>query len=103
MPLPLDCFTAWITTRHLENPEDFFFDYTETALVPIDGRDTYYVLSDAANADDIFGRNTSYVTDPEECMADNFGYAMTYGIDGMEYHSPEIIQGILDYVSIKER
>ena len=36
--------------------------------------------------------------DPEECMADNFAYAMMFGPDGPEgdsYPNPEIIGGIL--------
>ena len=43
--------------------------------------------------------HTGYVTDPEECMADNFAYAMLYGMrgnDGNGYPNPEIIQGIID-------
>ena len=47
------------------------------------------------------GTNTGYVTDPEECMADNFAYAMLYGMkgkDGKGYPNPEIIQGIIDYL-----
>ena len=45
--------------------------------------------------------HTGYVTDPEECMADNFAYAMLYGKkgkDGKGYPNPEIIQGIIDYL-----
>lgn len=37
--------------------------------------------------------------DPEECLADNFKYAMYYGIDGWNgqgYPNPEIIQDIID-------
>ena len=46
-------------------------------------------------------RDTGYVTDPEECMADNFAYAMLYGMkgkDGKGYPNQEIIQGIIDYL-----
>ena len=42
--------------------------------------------------------HTGYVTDPEECIADNFAYAMLYGMkdnDGNGYPNPEIIQGII--------
>lgn len=49
----------------------------------------------------MFGKNTSYVIDPEECMADNFEYAMFYGMDGIDgqgYPNPEIIQGVIDIV-----
>ena len=31
---------------------------------------------------EIFGTNTDYVIDPEEYMADNFGYTLAYGMDG---------------------
>ena len=50
----------------------------------------------------LYGANTDYDIDPEECMADNFKYAMYYGIDGKDgqgYANPEIIQGIIDIVS----
>lgn len=96
---PVDCFTAWMSAKHFEKEGDSFFDYKVTALVPIDGSDTYYVEDDAENFYEIFGRNTDYVMDPEECMADNFSYAMTYGKDGREYENPEIIDGILEIVS----
>jgi hypothetical protein len=49
----------------------------------------------------VFGKNTGYVNDPEECLADNFSYALVYGIEGRDkqgYPNPEIIQGILDYL-----
>ena len=50
----------------------------------------------------MLGENTDYTIDPEECMADNFMYAMLYGMDGKDkqgYPNPEIIQGIIDAVS----
>lgn len=69
-----------------------------TALVPVYGSDTYYTPEQAENFDEVFGTNTDYVVDPEECMADNFGYALTYGMNGPTgngYPNPEIIEGIL--------
>ena len=51
---------------------------------------------------EVFGDNTDYVIDPEECMADNFGYALTYGMDGPTgggYPNPEIIEGIFAILS----
>ena len=72
------------------------------ALVPTDGSDTYYTRERASNFDEVFGTNTRYVIDPEECMADNSAYAMFYGIkgkDGKGYPNPEIIQGVIDAVS----
>lgn len=72
------------------------------ALVPIDGTDTYYLSEQASNFDEVFGTNTQYVIDPEECMADNFAHAMLYGTEGKNgqgYPDPEIIQGIIDILS----
>ena len=76
-----------------------FFDFATTALVPVDGTDVYYSIDQVSNFDEVFGTNTDYVVDPEECMADNFSFAMVYGMDGPEhkgYHNPEIIEGIID-------
>lgn len=45
---------------------------------------------------DAFGENTKYITDPEECMVDNFSYALVNRLDGqMKYNNPNIIEGIL--------
>lgn len=93
----IDCFMAFITTRHFEKEGDRFFDCSSTALVPIDGTDTYYLPEQAANFDEVLGTNTGYVVDPEECMADNFAYLIAYdkeGPEGKGYPNPEIIEGI---------
>lgn len=98
----IDCFTAWITTKHYDEVLSGWSDYETTALIPIDGTDIYYTREQASNFYEVFGENTPYVIDPEECMADNFKYAMLYGIsgkDGKGYPNPEIIQGIIDAVS----
>ncbi len=94
----VECFTDWVTTKHFQKEGDNFFDCATTALVPVDGTDTFYTPDQAANFDEVFGKNTEYVTDPEECMADNFALAMAYGMagpDGSGYESPEIIEGII--------
>ena len=93
----IDCFTDFVTTRHFEQEGDSFFDCATTALIPVDGSDVYYTPEQAENFDEVFGTNTDYVVDPEECMADNFGYALTYGMNGPTgngYPNPEIIEGI---------
>lgn len=94
---PVECFTAFVTTKHFEKEGERFFDSGTTALVPIDGSDNYYTPEEAENFDEIFGKNTDYVIDPEECLADNFGYLLAYGMDGPEgkgYPNPEIITSI---------
>ena len=94
----IDCFTDLITTQHFEKEGDLFFACETTALIPIDGSDMYYTLGQAENFKEVFGANTAYVIDPEECMADNFSYALTYGMEGPAgggYPNPEIIEGIM--------
>ena len=98
---PIDCYTACITTKSYAEAQSGFMSNDTTALVPVDGTDIYYTSEQASNFDEVFGTNTGYVTDPEECMADNFAYAMLYGMkgnDGKGYPNPEIIQGIIDYL-----
>ncbi len=98
----IECFTDFVTLEHFGKKGDNFFELGVVALVPVDGSDVYYRASQAANFDDVFGRNTDYIIDPEECMADNFAYTMTYGIEGQDgegYKTPEIIEGIIAYLS----
>jgi hypothetical protein len=95
----IDCFAAFVTTKHFENEGDRFFPLGTTALVPVDGSDVYYPKDQVSNFDEVFGTNTGYVIDPEECMADNFSFAVVYGTDGPDhegYDNPEIIEGIID-------
>ena len=68
----------------------------------MDGSDKYYFKEDASNFDDLFGKNTDYVIDPEECMADNFRFAVVYGKKGPEgkgYETPEIIDRIYEILA----
>ena len=98
----IDCFTVWIKPNHFADAKTEEEADDKTALVPIDGTDTYYIMDDKVNYKDVFGTNTDYDIDPEECMADNFKYAMYYGIegkDGQGYSDPDIIRGIIDIVS----
>ena len=98
----VDCFLVWITTTDYSETQPGAGPEKITALVPIDGTDVYYTQDQASNFDAVFGTNTDYATDPEECMADNFAYAMYYGIDGPDgqgYPNPEIIRGVIDAVS----
>lgn len=98
----IDCFMDMATTKHFEHEGDTFFAYMQPVLIPIDGSDTYYPYTMAENFFDILGYNTNYVDDPEECLADNFSYAMVYGMKGNSrngYETPEIIEGIISYLS----
>ena len=98
---PVDCYMAYITKKHFEKEGDMFFDSGTAVMVPVDGTDMYYYPEDASNFDEVFGINTSYTIDPEECMATNFGYLLAYDQDGPEgkgYNTPEIIEGIREYL-----
>lgn len=98
----IDCFPVYIYTKDYAEAKSDRDDGAAVVLVPIDGTDTYYEKEQASNFDEIFGTNTYYVIDPEECLADNFKLAMLYGMKGKNgsgYPNPEIIQGIIDIVS----
>ena len=98
----IDCFLIYIYTKNYAEVQSDREDCSAVVLAPIDGTDTYYEREQASNFDEVFGTNTYYVIDPEECMADNFKLAMLYGMKGRTgngYSNPEIIQGVIDTVS----
>ena len=89
-----NCAVVFTTHMPFAKAGDSFFDGMATGLVPIDDMTTMYTADEAANFWDVFGRNTDYVIDPEETLADNFADTMIYGVDGKDYKTPEIIQAI---------
>ncbi|MDO4405310.1 MAG: hypothetical protein Q4C09_09775, partial [Atopobiaceae bacterium] len=89
------CTVVFDAKEFFEKPGDNFFDMGGTGLVPVDNLDKIIDSEQASDFWDVFGSNTDYVIDPEETMADNFGFLVAYGRDGMEYKTPEIIDGIL--------
>ena len=98
----IDCFVDLITTKHFENVGDSFFNCMTAGIIPIDGSDVYYLPEQAENFYDIFGRNTGYTVDPEECMADNFAYALMYGTENAKDNGIEdvyILEAVLNYLS----
>ena len=92
-----DCTVIFTTSKPFEQPGDNFFAGMVTGLVPIDDLSVMYTSEDAANFWDVFGKNTGYVIDPEETMADNFAYTIIYGME-REYETPEIIEAIDTYL-----
>jgi hypothetical protein len=73
-------------------------------LLPVRTQDRFYFADDVPDFFNVVGRNTGYVIAAEECMADNFAYAMVYGSrdrDGNEYPSQDIIDSILEKCSGK--
>lgn len=79
-----------------------FFNYLNVGLVPIDahtgkalekdGKAIIHSLEEAADFYDKVGRNTAYVINPEEVLADNFSFLLAGKVKDL--HSPELIQKI---------
>lgn len=77
-----------------------FFQYLNIGLVPIDkntckaiekeGKAVIYSIDEATDFYDKMGRNTQYVIDPEEVLADNFSLLLTGKTENLP--SPEVIQ-----------
>lgn len=97
-----DCVVILTTVRPFENPGDNLFALRTVRLVPIDDLTVAYPKERAENFWEVFGKNTDYVIDPEEALADNFSLAVMKGTDGVIYKSPEIIQAICDYLKSRE-
>ncbi len=86
-----------------------FFKYMQVALIPLDeefkpvqqdGKTLVYGIEDATDFYDIVGRNTNYVINPEECLADNFAIAVTGNISpDKPLANPEIIERISEVLS----
>ena len=85
---------SWAEASKLEGPLATFFNNYHTVLLPLDELDHPYSYSAASDFWDKLGRNTTYVSAPEECLAVNFSYAVVYGPD-QDYRSPQLIRSIL--------
>ena len=102
-----DCYLVFMTEDTFENPGDTFFSGMYSGVVPLDGSAVYKVgaIGELCEVDDfweVVGENTYYVEDPEEVMATNFAYALTWLDDGYDsFASPEILEGIVDYLKVK--
>lgn len=91
---PTECFLVFLTKDEFENPGDTFFTNAYSGLVSVEDG-TLYTTGDASDFWETVGKNTTYVEDPEECMADNFSYALVYGYNA-PVPTPEIQQHIID-------
>ncbi len=95
-----DCYLVFLSENDFEKPGDSFFEGMYTGLVDIEDG-TLYSYTDASDFYTVLGENTDYCEDPEECMATNFSYAVTFGMngpDGQGYKTPEIIRNIIAYM-----
>jgi hypothetical protein len=96
-----DCTLAFVV-KPFQQPGDTFFEGLKegetTGLVPVDDLSTVYTIQDAANFWDVFGKNTNYVIDPEETLAENFSYTIVYPPDNMGFQTPELLAAIDTYL-----
>ena len=85
-----------------QNEYASFFNHNECVLVPLDDLDKAYPMRNLKEFWDKVGRNTSYVFAPEECLADNFAYAvLSYGEDNYRFRTPELIENIISLLQNK--
>ena len=82
-----------------------FFDYMKIGLIPLDGsfnpvkRDGKTVIVPLERATDFYdlvGKNTDYVINPEECLADNFAIAICK--DYRQQPSPWLSERIIEVI-----
>ena len=73
------------------------FEYMLPGVVFYDEPNKIYTVDEISDFWDVVGRNTDYVIAAEECMADNFAFAVTYGMDA-DYKDPEIPKYILEHI-----
>ena len=90
-----------------------FFRYLKVGFIPLDnnftpivkdGKTVIYDLDDATDFYNLVGRNTGYVINPEECLADNFSIAVN-GFQPsprrQELPNPEIVEKIREALKIR--
>jgi predicted nucleic-acid-binding protein len=102
----IDCYMVLTASKPFNEPGDSFFNCIQACIVPIDSKGEFYLQKDAKNFWEIFGKNTFYVIDPEECLADNFSYAILNeeykNYSECKYYlnfkNPEIIEKIINYL-----
>ena len=90
-----------------EDPDASFYAYMQSVLVPLDEPDAMIPIADVPGFYDLLGRNTDYICVPEECLAENFSFLISYGFFGrydltldtrkvlfVPYATPALIRGI---------
>ncbi len=99
--------TMLIYTDSPYNPEDGkrLFDYIQVGLIPLndnfipiqqEGKTVIYSISQATDFYDLIGRNTNYIINPEEILAENFACLLT---GKQDLQSPEIIDRLREVLT----
>lgn len=84
---------SWANAYARQGDSASFFNNNQPYLLALDDLQTPIDLDYAIDFWDKVGQNTEYVTAPEECLADNFSYAVVLGPD-RDYGSPWLIEAI---------
>lgn len=87
---------TWAEASAIDGNNASFFNHYQCVLVPIDELDVYYPVDEVPDFWNVVGHNTEYVFAPEECLSDNFAYAVVYGPNGRDYRTPQLITKIID-------
>ena len=86
---------SWAGAYAKQGDSARFFTNNQAFLMDLDDLHTPIDIDDAVDFWDKIGQNTEYVTAPEECLADNFSYAVVLGPE-RDYNSPWLIEAIYD-------
>ena len=86
---------SWAGAYAKQGDSARFFANNQAYLMALDDLHTPIDIDDAVDFWDKIGQNTEYVTAPEECLADNFSYAVVLGPE-RNYGSPWLIEAIYD-------
>lgn len=93
---------TWEEVSAAGNNNASFFNHSECVLIPLDDLNKAYPVNDVKDFWSQVGQNTQYVFAPEECLADNFSYAIiSYGEENFKFKSPELIENIIDLLKSK--
>ena len=90
---------TWKEAYAEQKDQATFFNNIDAVLIPLDDLSTSYSLKQCDVVSDFWtqvGENTAYVIAPEECMADNFSFAIIPSMPRNEYKSAWLIQGIIN-------
>ena len=87
---------SWAEASAEKGNQIVFFSFLKPVLVPLDDMTKVYDITEVSDFWDAVGLNTKYVIAPEECMADNFSYAVIRGMNpATPYQSPQLIRNII--------
>ena len=91
--------TTWAEAYSKQGENADFIRNIDIVLIPLDDLNSCYSITQSDIWDQIgsqMGQNTFYVLSPEECMADNFSFAVVPSKPRDKYSSPQLIKDIIE-------